>query len=89
MDLITVPAIIVSLLTIAGSAAFISAWFRRSQGDTALQLAERVNALLKEENEALIRKNTALQATVDSKDIIIERLTTNASNTARRNRKKS
>lgn len=77
MDFFEIPAAIVGMLAIAGSAAAVSVWYKRNQGKDALDLAIRVNELQKEENVLLMRKNTALQAQLDVKDDLIERLTRN------------
>lgn len=74
MNLLEIPAAILAMLTIASAAAGVSVWYKRSQGKDALELAQRVNSLLKQENVLLEKKTAALQAQLDVKDDIIERL---------------
>lgn len=72
--------------TVAISSGGIAAWYKRSAGQDALDLAGRVNAMQKEENAILEKKLIAAQAQLDIKDSIIERLVTDAKDNSRKKR---
>lgn len=80
MNFITLILGIFALAAIAGG---LGAWYKRSAGKDALELAQQTISMQKEENALQARKIIALQAQLDIKDEIIERLTTDGKNNTR------
>lgn len=77
----SLPALILAILGIAGAAAGVAAWYKQDVGEKALKLAQTINDMQKDENSLLARKNAYLQGQMDIKDETIERLVSHGNNT--------
>ena len=69
-----IPATILVVIGVAAAAGLITAYYRRSEGQGTISLLEANNAALKEALALKDIKITALQAQLQTKDDIIERL---------------
>lgn len=75
MNLLTIPTAILAILGIAALAGAASVIYRKNQGESQFKTAQNIIDLQKDENTLLVRKNTSLQAQLDTANDVIARLT--------------